>query len=109
MSTNARMDFCLSKQIWKILQQMCWFCLLYTSIARMNEGFFRECGLFLHSGKLPLLFGEGLTGFGKRLCLFIGLCGQAGQTLLLPLDFELGDGQVFFGTAAPCLDGWPPT
>ena len=69
-------------------------------IARMNEGFFRESGLFLHSGKLLLFFGESLTGFGKRLCLFIGLCGQAVQTLLLPLDFELGDGQVFFGTAA---------
>lgn len=24
MSTNVRMDFCLSKQIWEILQQMCW-------------------------------------------------------------------------------------
>ncbi len=27
-------------------------------IARMNEGFFRERGLFLHSGKFLLLFGE---------------------------------------------------
>jgi len=66
----------------------------------MNEGFFRECGLFLHSGKLPLLFGEGLTGFGKRLRLLVGLGGQAVQPFLLPLDFELGDGQVFFGAAA---------
>jgi len=69
-------------------------------ITRMNEGFFRECGLFLHSGKFLLLFGEGLTGFSKRLCLFVGLCSQAVQTLLLPLDFELGDGQVFFSAAA---------
>ena len=30
----------------------------------------------------------------------VGLGGQAVQPLLLPLDFELGDGQVFFGTAA---------
>ena len=29
-----------------------------------------------------------------------GLGGQAVQTFLLPLDFELGDGQVFFGAAA---------
>ena len=58
-------------------------------ITRMNEGFFRECGLFLHSGKFLLLFGEGLTGFSKRLCLFVGLCSQAVQTLLLPLNFEL--------------------
>ena len=69
-------------------------------IARMNEGFFRERGLFLHSGKFLLLFGEGLTGFGKRLRLLVGLGGQAVQTFLLPLDFELGDGQVFFGAAA---------
>ena len=46
-------------------------------IARMNEGFFRERGLFLHSGKFRLLFGEGLTGFGKRLRLLVGLGGQA--------------------------------
>jgi len=69
-------------------------------IARMNEGFFRERGLFLHSGKFLLLFGEGLTGFGKRLRLLVGLGGQGVQPLLLPLDFELGDGQVFFGAAA---------
>ena len=68
-------------------------------IARMNEGFFRERGLFLHSGKFLLLFGEGLTGFGKRLRLLVGLGGQAVQTFLLPLDFELGDGQVFFSAA----------
>ena len=65
----------------------------------MNEGFFRERGLFLHSGKFLLLFGEGLTGFGKRLRLLVGLGGQAVQSLLLPLDFELGDGQVFFSAA----------
>ena len=68
-------------------------------ITRMNEGFFRERGLFLHSGKFLLLFGEGLTGFGKRLRLLVGLGGQAVQPLLLPLNFELGDGQVFFGAA----------
>ena len=68
-------------------------------VPRMNEGFFREHGLFLHSGKLLLLFGEGLTGFSKRLCLFVGLGGQGVQPFLLPLNFELGDGQVFFGAA----------
>ena len=30
----------------------------------------------------------------------VGLCSQAVQPLLLPLDFELGDGQVFFSAAA---------
>ena len=69
-------------------------------IARMNEGFFRERGLFLNSGKFLLLFGEGLTGLSKRLCLLVDLRGQGVQPFLLPLDFELGDGQVFFGTAA---------
>ena len=69
-------------------------------IARMNEGFFRERGLFLNGGKFFLLLGEGLTGFGKRLCLLVGLGGQGVQPFLLPLDFELGDGQVFFGAAA---------
>ena len=34
-------------------------------------------------------------------CAFlVGLGGKGVQTFLLPLDFELGDGQVFFGTAA---------
>ena len=65
----------------------------------MNEGFFRECSLFLNSGKFLLLFGEGLTGFSKRLCLLVGLSSQGVQPFLLPLDFELGDGQVFFGAA----------
>ena len=45
-------------------------------IARVNEGFFCERGLFLNSGKFLLLFGEGLTGFGKRLRLLVGLGGQ---------------------------------
>ena len=41
-----------------------------------------------------------MTGFGKRLLLFlVGLGGQGVQPFLLPLDFELGDGQVFFGAA----------
>ena len=66
----------------------------------MNKGFFGERGLFLDSGKFLLLFGEGLTGFSKRLCLLVGLGGQGVQPFLLPLDFELGDGQVLFGTAA---------
>ena len=44
-------------------------------------------------------FGEGLTGFGKRLRLLVGLGGQGVQPFLLPLDFELGDGQVFFSAA----------
>ncbi|MGL0910055.1 hypothetical protein ACSTB0_13460, partial [Faecalibacterium wellingii] len=39
-------------------------------------------------------------GFGKRLRLLVGLGGQAVQPFLLPLNFELGDGQVFFGAAA---------
>ena len=42
-----------------------------------------------------------MTGLGKRLLLFlVDLGGQAVQPFLLPLDFELGDGQVFFGAAA---------
>ena len=45
-------------------------------ITRMNEGFFRERGLFLNGGKFLLLFGEGLTGFSKRLCLLVGLSSQ---------------------------------
>ena len=69
-------------------------------IARMNKGFFGERGLFLDSGKFLLLLGEDLTGFSKRLCLLVGLGGQGVQPFLLPLDFELGDGQVLFGTAA---------
>ena len=68
-------------------------------IARMNEGFFRERGLFLHSGKFLLLFGEGFVGLGEVLLFLVNLGGQAVQPLLLPLDFELGDGQVSFGTA----------
>ncbi len=34
------------------------------------------------------------------LLFLVDLGGQAVQPLLLPLDFELGDGQVFFGAAA---------
>ena len=68
-------------------------------IARMNEGFFRERGLFLHSGKLLLFFGESGAGSGKRLFFLVDLRSQAVQTLLLPLDFELGDGRVFFSAA----------
>jgi len=64
-------------------------------IARVNEGFFRERGLFLNGGKFFLLLGEGLTGFSKRLCLLVGLGGQGVQPFLLPLDFELSDSQVF--------------
>jgi len=37
---------------------------------------------------------------GEVLLFLVNLGGQAVQPLLLPLDFELGDGQVFFGTAA---------
>ena len=69
-------------------------------IARMNESFFRERSLFLNGGKFFLLFGEGLTGFSKRLRLLVGLSGQSVQPLLLSLDFELGDSQVFFGATA---------
>ena len=69
-------------------------------ITRMNEGFFRERGLFLHSGKFLLLFGEGLVGLGEVLLFLVNLGGQAVQPFLLPLNFELGDGQVFFGAAA---------
>ena len=60
---------------------------------------FVSVAFFLHSGKFLLLFGEGLTGFSKRLCLLVGLGGQGVQPFLLPLDFELRDGQVFFGAA----------
>ena len=35
----------------------------------------------------------------KRLFLLADLRGQAVQPLLLPLNFELGDGQVLFGAA----------
>ena len=55
--------------------------------------------VFLNGGKFFLLLGEGLTGFGKRLCLLVGLGGQGVQPFLLPLDFELSDSQVFFGAA----------
>ena len=34
------------------------------------------------------------------MCLLVGLGGQGVQPLLFPLDFELGDSQVFFGAAA---------
>ena len=34
------------------------------------------------------------------LRLLVGLGGQGVQPFLLPLDFELGDGQVFFSAAA---------
>ena len=66
----------------------------YTDVERS------ERGLFLNSGKFPLLFGESGVGLCKRLFLLADLRGQAVQPLLLPLDFELGDGQVFFGAAA---------
>ena len=68
---------------------------LYT-VVESYEGFFRECSLFLNSGKFLLLFGESGAGSGKRLFFLVDLRSQAVQTLLLPLDFELGDGQVFF-------------
>ena len=65
----------------------------------MNEGFFCERGLFLHSGKFLLLFGESGAGSGKRLFFLVNLRSQADQTLLLPLNFELGDGEVFISAA----------
>ena len=58
-------------------------------IARMNEGFFRERGLFLHSGKFLLLFGKCLAGLGEMLLFLVDLGGQAIQMFLRPLDFEL--------------------
>ena len=61
----------------------------------MNEGFFRERGLFLNGGKLFLLFGEGLAGFSKRLRLLVGLSSQGVQPFLLPLDFKLGDSHPY--------------
>jgi len=66
----------------------------------MNEGFFCERGLFLHSGKFLFGLGEGFVGLGEVLLFLVNLGGQAVQPFLLPLNFELGDGQVFFGTAA---------
>ena len=37
---------------------------------------------------------------GEVLLFLVNLGGQAVQPFLLPLNFELGDGQVFFGAAA---------
>ena len=65
----------------------------------MNEGFFCERGLFLHSGKFLFGLGEGFVGLGEVLLFLVNLGGQAVQPFLLPLNFELGDGQVFFGAA----------
>ena len=36
---------------------------------------------------------------GEVLLFLVNLGGQAVQPFLLPLDFELGDGQVFFSAA----------
>ena len=36
---------------------------------------------------------------GEVLLFLVNLGGQSVQSLLLPLDFELGDGQVFFSAA----------
>ena len=68
-------------------------------ITRMNEGFFCERGLFLHSGKFLFGLGEGFVGLGEVLLFLVNLGGQAVQPFLLPLNFELCDGQVFFGAA----------
>ena len=57
-------------------------------ITRMNEGFFRERGLFLNSSKFLLFFGKNGVGLSKRLFLLVDLRGQAVQPLLFPLDFE---------------------
>ena len=65
----------------------------------MNEGFFCERDLFLHSGKFLFGLGEGFVGLGEVLLFLVNLGGQSVQSLLLPLDFELGDGQVFFSAA----------
>ena len=65
----------------------------------MNEGFFCERDLFLHSGKFLFGLGEGFVGLGEELLFLVNLGGQSVQSLLLPLDFELGDGQVFFSAA----------
>ena len=58
-----------------------------------------ERGLFLHSGKFIFGLGEGFVGLGEVLLFLVNLGGQSVQSLTLPLDFELGDGQVFFGAA----------
>ena len=68
-------------------------------IARMNEGFFCERDLFLHSGKFLFGLGEVFVGLGEVLLFLVNLGGQSVQSLLLPLDFGLGDGQVFFSAA----------
>ena len=70
------------------------------NILCMDKSVFGKSGLFLNSGKLPFFFGKNGVGLGKRLLLLVGLGGQGVQTFLLPLDFELGDSQVFFGAAA---------
>ena len=41
-----------------------------------------------------------MFGLGEVLLFLVNLGGQAVQPFLLPLNFELGDGQVFFGAAA---------
>ena len=69
------------------------------NILCMNKGVLGKGGFFLNSSKLPFFFGKNGVGLGKRLFLLADLRGQAVQPLLLPLDFELGDGQVFFSAA----------
>ena len=69
------------------------------NILCMDKGVLGESGLFLNSGKFLFPFGESGVGLGKRLFFLVDLRSQAVQTLLLPLDFELGNGQVFFDAA----------
>ena len=47
------------QKAWKIIEDT-------KIIPTWESAFFRERGLFLHSGKFLLLFGEGLTGFGPN-------------------------------------------
>ena len=65
----------------------------------MNKRIFCDNGFLLNSGEFLLLFGKGLAGLGEVLLFLVDLGGQTVQTLLFPLDFELGDSQMFFGAA----------
>ncbi len=60
----------------------------------MSVAFFCTAASFLFG------LGDGFVGLGEVLLFLVNLGGQAVQPFLLPLNFELGDGQVFFGAAA---------
>ena len=65
----------------------------------MDESIFCDSSFLLNSDEFLFGLGEGFVGLGEVLLFLVNLGGQAVQPLLLPLDFELGYGQVFFGAA----------